>query len=89
MIGRLQRWSSGLNRDLRAGMNAGGLAHGVGILAALPLSTPLIIALFLLTPLDIAASGAIGATVQLFAGWIVAGRYERQRMTGHPAGAIR
>jgi hypothetical protein len=89
MIDRLLRWMSGLNRDLKAGMNAGGAAHGVGILAALALSAPLIVALFLLTPIGIAASAAIGATAQLFVGWIVAGRYERQRMTDETAAAIR
>ncbi|MFP4537636.1 MAG: hypothetical protein ACLFPA_04990 [Dichotomicrobium sp.] len=85
MIAALQVLMSGLKRDLKAGINAGGRAHVVGILTALAFSAPLIVALFALSPLGIGASTAIGCTVQLFAGWIAAGRHERVHDSDNPA----
>lgn len=62
--------------DLRSGLDASFPAHAVGILVALAVSTPLIVALFVLTPLGIGASTAVGAVVQIALGWVAAGRYE-------------
>jgi hypothetical protein len=54
----------------------------LGALAALAVSAPLIVALFLHTSLGIGASTFIGCVVQLSLGWIVAGWHERKDRQG-------